>query len=177
MRFVSVRVSAGAAASSVIRLPPEGDREERIAHQLFTQARDDRGVLRLVVVIPVLLLVACGASPTHPDWSGPAELRPSDGMLEVDEFRAHADAVDEEWERDPEALAREYLGGLEGEVSLDGTQVTLLRDDLQDDSVEAERFVLELEQNDESWKLVSARWEQRCHAGRGHQVFSPELCV
>ena len=72
---------------------------------------------------------------------------------------------------------REYLGGLEGEVSLDGSQVTLLRDDLQDDSVEAERFVLELEQNDESWKLVSARWEQRCHAGRGHQLFSPELCI
>ena len=134
-------------------------------------------MLRLVVVIPVLLLAACGASPTHADWSGPAELRPSDGMLEVDEFRAHADAVDEEWERDPEALAREYLGGLEGEVSLDGTQVTLLREDLQDDSVEAERFVLELEQDDESWKLVSARWEQRCHAGRGHQDFSPELCI
>jgi hypothetical protein len=134
-------------------------------------------VVRVFVVVSVLLLAACGASPTHPDWSGPAELRPSDGMLEVDEFRAHADAVDEEWERDPEALAREYLGGLEGEVSLDGTQVTLLRDDLQDDSVEAERFVLELEQNGESWKLVSAQWEQRCHAGRGHQGFSPELCI
>ena len=134
-------------------------------------------MLRVVVVIPVLLLAACGASPTHAGWSGPAELRPSNGVLEVDEFRAHADAVDEEWERDPEALTREYLGALEGEVSLDGTQVTLLRDDLQDDSVEAERFVLELEQNDESWRLVSARWEQRCHTGRGHRVFSPELCV
>ena len=98
-------------------------------------------------------------------------------MLEVNAFQEHADAVDEEWERDPEALAREYLGELEGEVSVDGSQVTLLREDLQDDSVEAERFVLELEPDDERWKLVSARWEQRCHAGRGHQVFSPELCV
>ena len=134
-------------------------------------------MFRLVTVIPVLLLAACGASPTHPDWSGPAELRPSDGVLEVNAFQEHADAVDEEWERDPEALAREYLGELEGEVSVDGSQVTLLREDLQDDSVEAERFVLELEPDDERWKLVSARWEQRCHAGRGHQVFSPELCI
>jgi hypothetical protein len=134
-------------------------------------------VLRLVTVIPVLLLAACGASPTHPDWSGPAELRPRDGVLEVKAFQEHAEAVDEDWERDPEALAREYLGELEGEVSVDGSQVTLLREDLQDDSVEAERFVLELEPDDERWKLVSARWEQRCHAGRGHQVFSPELCI
>jgi len=134
-------------------------------------------VLRLVTVIPVLLLAACGTSPTHPDWSGPAERRPSDGVLEVNAFQEHADAVDEDWERDPEALAREYLGALEGEASVDGSQVTLLREDLQDDSVEAERFVLELEPDDERWKLVSARWEQRCHAGRGHQVFSPELCI
>ena len=134
-------------------------------------------MLRLVTVIPVLLLAACGTSPTHPDWSGPAELRPSDGVLEVKAFQEHADAVDEDWERDPEALAREYLGELEGEVSVDGSKVTLLREDLQDDSVEAERFVLELEPDGERWKLVSARWEQRCHAGRGHQAFSPALCI
>ena len=97
--------------------------------------------------------------------------------MEVDAFREHARRVEKEWERDPAALAREYLGREQAETSVQGTQVTVSRDDLQDDSVRAERWVLELEQRGEEWELVGARWEQRCHVGRGHQDFSPELCL
>ena len=55
--------------------------------------------------------------------------------------------------------------------------MTVLRDGLEDDSVRAERYVLELERDGGIWKLVSARRDQRCQAMRGHQEFSPALCV
>jgi len=98
-------------------------------------------------------------------------------VLEVETFRQHAEAVDESWERAPTALAREFLQGDEGETSVHGGRVTVLRDGLEDDSIRAERWVLELERDDDRWTLLSARWEQRCHVGRGHQTFSAELCL
>ena len=134
-------------------------------------------VHRLLLVVVLLPLAGCGGSDPPPEWIRPAELRPRTGVLEVEDFRRHAQAVNEEWERDPAALAREYLGGGEGEITVDGRQVTLLRDGLEDDSIRAERWVLELEREGGGWELVAARWEQRCHVGRGHQGFSPELCL
>ena len=136
-----------------------------------------RDVLRLLFVVALLALAGCGGSDPPPEWVGPGELRPREGALEVDAFRRHAQAVDEEWERDPAALAREYLGDDEGETSVEGRQVTVLRDGLEDDSIRAERWVLELERQGDGWELVAARWEQRCHVRRGHQGFSPELCL
>jgi hypothetical protein len=140
----------------------------------------------LVATFSALLLTGCGggesgAVPTETStaigWEGVAELRPRDGELEVDEFRAFAAGVDAIWEREPEALVREYLGVDDGEVTVDGPRTTLLRDSLEDDSVRAERWLLDLAQEDETWTIVAARWEQRCHENRGHQDFSPELCI
>jgi len=85
--------------------------------------------------------------------------------------------VNREWERDPEGVAREYLQMEEGDASLDGSMMTILRDGLEDDSIRAERWILELEPLGDRWQLVSARWEQRCHPGRGHVTFSPERCI
>ena len=49
---------------------------------------------------------------------------------------------------------------------------------LLDDSVRAQRYKLELSRRDDgTWKIESASWAQRCQEGRGHQDFSPELCV
>jgi hypothetical protein len=132
---------------------------------------------RLLLVLVLLPLAACGGSEPASDWTGPPELRPRDGKLEVATFREHAQAVDEEWERIPEGVAREFLNLADGRTTFDGSTVVFLRDDLQDDSIRAERWVLELEQQGEEWELVAARWEQRCHVGRGHQDFSPELCL
>jgi len=139
-----------------------------------------RGVNRGFAGLAVLAsaIAGCGgSSEPHAEWAGPPELRPREGILVVETFRQHAEAVDEDWESDPEALAREFLQRDEGETSVDGDRVTILHDGLEDDSIRAERWVLELVRDEDVWQLVSARWEQRCHADRGHQVFSPELCL
>ena len=142
-------------------------------------------MLAPVVLLAVLLLAACGggdeagSTPTVDGtrWSGPAELRPAEGVLDVDDFDRHAESVDEAWERDPELLAREFLRVQDGEADVADGRVVVTRDNLQDDSVRAERWVLELERDSDGWRLRSARWEQRCHVGRGHQSFGNDLCL
>jgi hypothetical protein len=140
----------------------------------------------LVATMCALLLAGCGgddadeAAPTTAPaltWDGVSELRPSDGVLDVEEFRAYTESVDEDFETDPEALVREYLRVEGGEVTTDGPRTTLLRDSLEDDSVRAERWLLDLAQDGETWSIVAARWEQRCHENRGHQDFGPQLCI
>ena len=132
-------------------------------------------IRRLILALAVTAAGCDGSDGSA--WTGPEELRPRDGKLDVARFRDHAQAVDEEWERTPEGVAREFLNVRDGGTTFDGNTVVFLRDDLQDDSIRAERWVLELEQQGDEWELVAARWEQRCHAGRGHQQFSPELCL
>jgi hypothetical protein len=139
----------------------------------------------LAATFCAFLLVGCGGDDADegatteppPTWEGVSELRPSDGVLDVEGFRAYTESVDEEFETDPEALVREYLRVEDGEMTTDGPRTTLLRDSLEDDSVRAERWLLDLAQDGETWSIVAARWEQRCHENRGHQSFSPELCI
>jgi hypothetical protein len=138
-------------------------------------------VMRLLALSALVLAIgvaACGGTDevSRATWSGPSFPYPDDGILPVEDFRSYADAVDAGWEHDPAALAREFVGK-DGAVSVNGTEVTLLRDGLEDDSVRAERFVLDVEREGDVWSLVAARWEQRCQERRGHQEFSPELCV
>jgi len=139
--------------------------------------------MRLLAILALVLgttVAACGgADDAEPpaSWSGLQRPYPADGVLPVDGFRAYAESQDADWERDPETLVREYTRLADGAVTVESGRVTLLRDSLEDDSVRAERYVLELERDDDVWTLVSARWEQRCHEQRGHQEFSPELCV
>ena len=137
--------------------------------------------MRLLAVLALVLstaVAACGgtdeAAPAT--WDGLRRPYPTDVVLPVDVFRAYADSVDAGWEHDPAAVTREYVRAA-GVVTVAGSTATLLRDDLEDDSVRSERYVLELEQAGDVWALVSARWEQRCHVGRGHEGWSPELCV
>jgi len=135
--------------------------------------------------ISALLLAGCGgddadeAADTQPPptWNGVAELRPRGGVLDVAPFRRYTESVEEEFESDPEALVREYLGLEDGEVTTDGPRTTLLRDSLEDDSVRAERWLLDLSREGDVWTIVAARWEQQCHRGRGHQDFGNELCL
>lgn len=139
----------------------------------------------LAAMICTLLLAGCGSddsaepAETEPaiEWQGVAELRPGDGMLDVDGFRMYAESVDAAFEREQKSLVREYLRIEDGTLTVDGPRATLLRDSLEDDSVRAERWLLDVAKDGDVWTIVSARWEQRCHEQRGHQTFSAELCI
>jgi hypothetical protein len=105
----------------------------------------------------------------------------------VDAFNAHAESVDEPWERDLAKVTDEFLtlGEQEsGSRSFQSTSnggnasATLVIDGLADDSVRARSYELTFSRRDDgTWKVESAHWAQRCHEGRGHQDFSPEPCV
>jgi hypothetical protein len=139
----------------------------------------------LLVIGLVLLLAACGGdddgdaagTTAVAAWQGVPELRPRSGTLDVEGFRSYTESVEADFETDEEALVREYLGVEDGEVTVDGPRTTLLRDSLEDDSVRAERWLLDLAREGDVWMIVAARWEQRCHEQRGHQEFTPELCI
>jgi hypothetical protein len=135
----------------------------------------------LVLAAVLLALAACGGGggdPAHAAaWNGPEPGFPEGGSFDVEAFRAHAAAVDEPWDADPEATARAFLDVDDGRTTVDGARVTIVRDSLEDDSVEALRYVVDLERDGDGWTVAAARWEQRCHAGRGHRDFSPELCI
>jgi hypothetical protein len=139
----------------------------------------------LAATICLLLLAGCGGgddgdaagTTTVATWQGVPELRPRSGTLDVEGFRAHTESVEADFETDQEALVREFLRIEDGEVTTAGPRTTLLRNNLEDDSVSAERWLLDLARERDVWVIVAARWEQRCHQNRGHQEFSPELCV
>ena len=112
---------------------------------------------------------------------------PPSGVLPVDVFNAHAERVDESWERDLAKITDEFLALAPQENSTRSFQstsnggsgsATLVIDGLGDDSVRARRYELTFTRRDDgTWKVESAHWAQRCHEGRGHQDFSPEPCV
>jgi hypothetical protein len=86
----------------------------------------------------------------------------------------------------PEAAAIEMLEGAYTEVepqvsseTADGgrTVVTVLYENLPDDSVEAHRFELVFIGDVDGLILESGSWAGRCQPGRGHQEFSTGLCI
>ena len=121
-------------------------------------------------------------------WAGPPDAA-EDGTVAVDEFNAYAEDVDELWEGSATMAATEFLRldertvartSIEAEASPEGTgpeTVVVTLDGLADDSVRAERWTLRFEPVGERYRLTSALREQRCQPERGHQDFSPELCV
>lgn len=124
------------------------------------------------------------------DWNGLEEPLPASGELPVDAFNAYAESVDEPWERNVAATTSEYVGrdrvdvpsvsfqatsGGEGEGP---TSASLLLSGLLDDSVRARRYDLTLSRRqDGTWRIDSASWTQSCRQGRGHQAFTPALCI
>jgi hypothetical protein len=139
----------------------------------------------------VLLLVACGGEdePAAPGWLGPPKASAS-GEVSVVGFNKYADGLKEPaFERSPLLTALEFLGLDNREAATTSlvltrppeggqtAEMTATLDGLLDDSIRAERYVLELERRDDAWRLASARWAQRCWPDRGHQDFSPELCL
>jgi hypothetical protein len=124
------------------------------------------------------------------DWKGLPEPLPADGTLPVDAFNAHAESVDEPWERGVRATVDEFIGFDELEAPIVSFQATsgpegggpasasILLEGLLDDSVQARRYDLTLSRRqDGTWRIASASWAQRCQQGRGHQAFTPAPCV
>jgi hypothetical protein len=132
-------------------------------------------------------LAGCGGG-DEATWAGPPDAA-EDGTVAVDEFNAYAEDVDEPWEGSATMAATEFLRldertvartSIEAEASPEGTgpeNVVVTLDGLADDSVRAERWTLRFEPDGEGYRLTSALREQRCQPERGHQGFSPELCV
>lgn len=115
----------------------------------------------------------------------------SSGAIPVDEFNAYLESTEPPWATSPLRASLEFLR-LDEPVALttsvvmethppeggDEAEVTVTKDGLADDSIAALRYVLEFERRaDGSWRLRAAAWTQRCQPGRGHQDFTPELCV
>ncbi len=147
--------------------------------------------MRAVASAAILLALAvggCGDDDAPAAWEGRPELLP-DGSIPADEFASLQDEVDARWEHAPVLVAGEFLRLDESDavrtsvVADAGPEatgpaiVTVTLDGLQDDSVAAERYVLELSRSGGAWTLESARWSQRCQAGRGHEAFTPEPCL
>jgi hypothetical protein len=125
-----------------------------------------------------------------PVWDQFPTLAPS-GEIPVGEFNTYLESAEPPWGLSPLRASLEFLRldepvALTTSVVLEtsppegGEQavVTVTKEGLADDSIGALRYVLEFErQVDGSWRLQSAAWAQRCQGGRGHQDFTPELCI
>ncbi len=57
------------------------------------------------------------------------------------------------------------------------TLVTLVRDNLMDDSMKAEQYLMELEKTDGKWHVVYVKTNWKCRKGRGHTDWGAELCL
>jgi hypothetical protein len=154
----------------------------------FTARDYKSGVTRQLAVCIALLALSAGCSGGgEHEWS-PEATGAAVGSL-VAGFNDHAADVDEPWERSPVLFAGEFLRldrreaartSVVADVPGEGTEtaeVTVVLEGLLDDSIAAERFVLGLRRQGDVWALASARWAQRCAAGRGHSDFSTEPCI
>lgn len=126
-----------------------------------------------------------------PVWDQFPEVDRTSGEVAVDEFNAYLDSAQPPWAISPLRASLEFLAMKEPLAQTtsvvmethppegaDEALVTVTEDGLADDSVGAIRYVLEFErQADDSWRLLSGTWAQRCQSRRGHQDFSTELCV
>ncbi len=56
------------------------------------------------------------------------------------------------------------------------TIVILIHDNLLDDSVKGEKYLMELEKTNDKWKVVSIKKNWKCWNERGHTDWGIELC-
>lgn len=56
------------------------------------------------------------------------------------------------------------------------TIVTLIHDNLLDDSIKGEKYLMELKKTNDKWKIISIKKNWKCWNGRGHTDWGIELC-
>jgi hypothetical protein len=157
--------------------------------------------LLIAAAAALLLAGGCGygdddddeQTPSAQGQAAPRLPEPEDetGMLPVEDFNEFLEAERPAFATSALRTAIEFVHAGEGEAAStsvhasegpegagDEASVTVTRDGLADDSVRALRYVIALERgNDGSWRLRSAQRLQRCQPERGHQDFSPQLCI
>ena len=149
-----------------------------------------RAYAAFVLASVALALDGCGdgGDGSSASWSGPP--KPSaDGTVDVSSFDEYESKVDETWEKTPTFAAEQFLRldtrsasvteikAKSGPEGVGPSMVTVTLDGLPDDSIRSERWQLAFVPDDSTYRLLEARWSQRCRAGRGHAVFSTEPCV
>ena len=106
------------------------------------------------VLVLALLVAGCGG----------------DGEAPAAEERAEQAALDHVGDRDADETT------VDSEVDGAAATVTIEFQGLRDDSVRAERRVVELVREGEAWRVTGDEATYRCHEGRGQQEFGSELC-
>jgi hypothetical protein len=142
----------------------------------------------------VLALAGCGGSSGNdaapPAWT--ATPKPdAAGHVPVAGYNDFLAGDGKVFARSPTAASAEFLGldrtsamvstvqaTSPGEVR-NFSEVVATLTGLQDDSVRDARYTLEFQKDKASgdWRLRAADYAQRCRPGRGHQDYSPKLCV
>jgi hypothetical protein len=155
--------------------------------------------LRLALLLAVALFATgCAGDDDDEPSATPAQATPrvpdpqdETGSLPVDEFNSFVEQSQPAFATSALRTGIEFANAGEGQAARtsvtategaegnsDQASVTVTRHGLADDSVRAVRYVLVLDRNgDGTWRLRTARRVQQCHQNRGHQDFSPELCI
>jgi hypothetical protein len=129
------------------------------------------------------------ATSTQPAPRAPAP-RSGTGSLPVADFNAFLEETQPAFATSALRTALEFVNVGEGQAASTSVEVeegaegnsgeasvVVTREGLADDSVRAVRYVIVLDRDGNGmWSLRSAKRLQRCHEGRGHQDFSPQLC-
>jgi hypothetical protein len=118
-------------------------------------------------------------------WGGRAEYRDG-GSVTLPDIDTAID-FDVTWARNPIAFGNAVAGRVavneRRTIEYDRTSdaefvVTVTTSNFFDDSVFATRLELTLNRIDDGrFRFVSGRWSQACQPGRGHEDFSPDLCI
>ena len=148
-----------------------------------------RALVASTSLVAALVTAGCGSGKSEPpSWEGPPTAN-AQGIVRTHGFATFQDGVDEHWERSASMAAAEFLRldaraaqttSIEGRAPAEGTgpeTVVVTLDGLPDDSVRSERWTLGFDEQDGVFTLTSARREQRCRPGRGHEDYAPGPCV
>ena len=141
-------------------------------------------------IVALLLLAGCtdgDDAPAAPEPTAAVVVDPDTGDVTAPGFNELIEASQPAWARDPLDAAAMLLGASTGEgpppvatadVEGDAHVVTVVFEDLPDDSTAATRYVITFELADDGLlRFVSGTWGQRCQPGRGHQDFSVVPCT
>ena len=107
--------------------------------------------------------------------------------MQVEDFNAYLESVDEAWETSAEQVAihfaqpmaqeNEQIGTTLGDADDGDTLAIVTVTGIGDDSVAARRTSVVLTPDGDAWRLVRAQWTQRCQAERGHEDWSTVPCI
>ena len=64
----------------------------------------------------------------------------------------------------------------EEKLPRDRTKVTLIRDNIKDDSMKGEKIMMLVKHDGEKWKVITIERNWKCYKGRGHTEWGTEPC-